>query len=105
MGKTVVLLTTGQAPSYLRIRPNDKFNVHSIHTFEFICAEVNLSVCIITRLHSRKWLMVKMYTDMRMSKFYGPGLFSASANEGVALHVSEEFSLTQTNERSGKNGI
>ena len=43
--------------------------------------------------------------QMGMSQFYGPGFFSASANEGVALHVSEEFSLTQTNEPSGKNGI
>ena len=62
MGKTVVLLTTGQAPSHLRIRPNDKLNVHSIHTFEFICAEVNLSVYI------------RMYTE-EDEQFYGPGLF------------------------------
>ena len=66
MGKTVVLLTTGQAPSHLRIRPNDKLNVHSIHTFEFICAEVNLSVYIITRLHSRKWLMVRTEEDVHI---------------------------------------
>ena len=104
MGKTVVLLTTGRHPGYLRMWPSDKFNAHSIHTFEFICTEVSLSVYIIPRLHSRKW-SVCSHVHKDEDEFYDPGLYSALANKGDALHVSQRFSLTQTNERSGKNGI